>query len=46
MVHRGRAFMHFTHAMDTTRIVQDAFRGCCLAGINMGDNPNIPDPIK
>jgi hypothetical protein len=46
MVHRSGALVDLAHAMYPTRIVQDTFRGGRLAGINVGNNPNVPDTIK
>src|SRR5690606_2106492 len=45
-VHRGGALVDLAHAMDHSSIVEDALGRRRLAGINMGNNANIPDSFQ
>jgi len=40
-IHGGGAFMHFADAVRDARIEQDAFSRSCLAGINVGHDPDV-----
>ena len=45
-VHGGSAFMGFADLVVYTGIIQDAFRGCGLAGVNMRHNANVSCVFK
>ena len=40
-IHGRRAFVHFAHAMQPTRIIEDTLGGCGLARVDMGGNTDI-----
>lgn len=40
-IHGGSTFMHFTNLVRLSSVVQDAFRGGGLAGINVGHDTNV-----
>ena len=44
-VHGGGAVVHLAHPMENSRIKEDALSRCCLSGIDVGANPNVPGPF-
>ncbi len=45
-IHGCRAVMHFTHAVQHTRIEEDALRGGGFTGIDVGHDADIPRTIE
>jgi len=45
MIHRSSAVMHFTHTMDATGVIQNAFGRRSFASVYVGNDPNISDAI-
>ena len=45
-VHRGGTFVHFAHFVQAARVIEDAFCGRRLTGIDVGHDADIADVFK
>ena len=45
-VHDRRAFVHLSHPVDGTGVIENAFRRGGLAGIDVGRDPDVPRPCE
>ena len=43
IVHGGGAVMHLAHAVQTPGVVENAFRGCGFACVDMRGNANVAE---